>query len=280
MSNLLVPFRLLWSYKACLFLSSGPGNPFSATVGYPWLKAITDLFASGPNTTASEGNFVPPPLIMGFTVSSDPLCATRNLLTCHPKHDNNLPPVVSALGVWNTSSSPGVYPLSTTRADPRRKFRSSFLVSFRGYVALERLSCDPHAPPTSVRHTSGQVALGPGTSAGAQKYVRLKVRSSLSRDNRYYLRGLSCRVAIRLGQINDAVVPLPGCAEGPGSSCALASFEAYVAKRAAVAGDFVQRCGLEGVKNATGVLDIFTNVPSTIGQSSILTVPLPYASAL
>ncbi|TBU31476.1 phosphoglycerate mutase-like protein [Dichomitus squalens] len=217
------------------YYGSGPGNPFSATVGYPWLKAIADLFSSGPNTTSLGGNFVPPPLIMGFT------------------HDNNLPPIVSALGVWNTSSFPGVYPLSTSHADPRRNFRSSFLVSFRGYVALERLSCDPHDPPRSVQHTSGKVVLGPGTSPGAQKYVRLK--------------------------INNAVVPLPGCAGGPGSSCSLASFQNYVASRAAVAGDFVQRCGLQDVQNATGILNVFTNVPSIIGRSSILTVPLPYANA-
>lgn len=73
---------------------------------------------------------------------------------------------------------PDVYPLSTVRPDPRRNFRSSFLVSFRGYVTLERLSCDAHDPSTTVRHSSDQVVLGPGESASAQKYVRLKVRAS------------------------------------------------------------------------------------------------------
>ncbi|KAM5532121.1 hypothetical protein V8D89_014214 [Ganoderma adspersum] len=218
------------------YYGSGPGNPFSATVGYPWLKAITDVFSSGPNRTQEGGNFVPPPLIMGFT------------------HDNNLPPIVSALGVWNSSTLPDVYPLSTVRANPGRTFRSSFLVSFRGYIALERLSCDAQDPPTSVTHTSGQVALGPGASASAQKYVRLR--------------------------INNAVVPLPGCVTGPGASCPLASFEDYVQTRSEVAGDFVARCGLQDVTNATDMLDIFTNVPSELAQSSILTMPLPYAGAL
>ncbi|RPD65418.1 phosphoglycerate mutase-like protein [Lentinus tigrinus ALCF2SS1-7] len=219
------------------YYGSGPGNPFSATTGYPWVKAITELFVTGPNdaTESSGSNFVPPPLIMSFT------------------HDNNLPPAVSALGLWNTSELSGVYPLSAKSPNRRRTFRSSYLVSFRGYVALERLSCDEHDPPTSVKHIANQPILGPGASVNAQKYVRIR--------------------------INNAVVPVPGCASGPGSSCPLASFAAYIKKRAAVAGDFVKTCGLQDVKNATNTLDIFTTFPSDAAQTSMLLVPLPYASA-
>ncbi len=78
-------------------------------------------------------------------------------------------------------------------------------------------------------------------------------------------------------QINNAVVPVPGCASGPGSSCPLASFATYVHSRAAVAGDFVGTCGLQDVRNATGALDIFTTFPSDAAQTSMLLVPLPYA---
>lgn len=49
---------------------SGPGNPFSATTGFPWIKAISDLFTVGTNKTTVNGTFVPPPLVMGFTVCS------------------------------------------------------------------------------------------------------------------------------------------------------------------------------------------------------------------
>lgn len=48
--------------------SAGPGNPYSAVTGYPYVKAITDLMVAGPNGT-TDGNFTPPPLIMSFTVS-------------------------------------------------------------------------------------------------------------------------------------------------------------------------------------------------------------------
>ena len=73
---------------------------------------------------------------------------------------------------------------------------------------------------------------------------------------------------------------MPGCATGPGSSCPLASFVEYVKKQAALAGDFVEQCGLQDVKNATSELDIFTHFPSVIGQTSMQLVPLPYASAM
>ncbi|OBZ78367.1 Acid phosphatase PHO1 [Grifola frondosa] len=187
------------------YYGSGPGNPFSATVGFPWVKAVTDLFVLGPNAAPVNSTFVPP---------SD-----------HELYR--------------------VYPLSVTAPDARRHFRSSYLVSFRGYVALEKLSCDRDGPPS--------VVLGPGRSADAEKFVPVR--------------------------INNAPVPLSGCTSGPGSSCPLQSFAEYVERqRAAVAGDFVERCGLRGVSNATGVLDIFTEVPSRNAQSSVLAVPLPYAS--
>ncbi|KIP03175.1 hypothetical protein PHLGIDRAFT_130304 [Phlebiopsis gigantea 11061_1 CR5-6] len=213
------------------YYGSGPGNPFSATVGYGWLKAVTDLLVAGPNATTANATFTPPPLIMSFT------------------HDNNLPPIVSALGLWNTSHTAGVYPLPATRI-PRAPFAfsASRLVSFRGYVALERLSCAAPLADT-VKHTAGQRVALPGTAAGAQKYVRVR--------------------------INNAVVPVPGCASGPGSSCPLAAFEQYVnGPRAAAAGDFVKVCGLQGVANATGAVDFFTQVPSTNAQSSVFQLPV------
>jgi hypothetical protein len=42
--------------------------------------------------------------------------------------------------------------------------------------------------------------------------------------------------------------------------------------RAAAAGDFIKVCGLEGIANATGVVDFFTEVPSTNASSSVIEV--------
>lgn len=90
------------------------------------------------------------------------------------QHDNNLPPIVSALGIWNTSDLPGVYPLPATHIPAgQRLFRSSHLVSFRGYVALERLSCS--APlPGAVKHDAGQLVVTPGKGNDTQNFVRVK----------------------------------------------------------------------------------------------------------
>ncbi|KAJ7085762.1 phosphoglycerate mutase-like protein [Mycena belliarum] len=198
------------------YYGSGPGNPFSATVGFPWVKAVSDLFALGPGKTTPGGNITPPALLMGFT------------------HDNNLPPVISALGLWNTSGTPGVYPLSHTAPSPERRFRASLLVAFRGYVALERLACAAPAGPKAT-HAAGAGA-APAHAPGAASFVRVRV--------------------------NRAPVVIPGCASGPGASCPLAQFTAYVdTTRARAAGDFVQRCGLQGAANATGEATFFTVAP-------------------
>ncbi|RDB18642.1 Acid phosphatase PHO1 [Hypsizygus marmoreus] len=194
------------------YYGSGPGNPFAAATGFPWAKAISDLFAVGPNALPENGNgnFVPPPLIMGFT------------------HDNNLPPVLAALGLWNTSSTRGVYPLSPTTPNPVRKFRSSYLVAFRGYIALERITC-------------GDVSgIGSGAAFVGKNGVFVRVR------------------------INNAPVPVPDCTSGPGATCPLHDFLGHVEKRSVQSGDFVQRCGLTGVANATSKVEFLTRQPEDI----------------
>ncbi|KAG5653472.1 hypothetical protein H0H81_000241 [Sphagnurus paluster] len=173
------------------FYGSGPGNPVSAATGYPWVKAVSDIFAAGPNAP-TKGGLVPPPLIMGFT------------------HDNNLPPVVAALGLWNATLSP-------TTPDPSRSFRASHVVAFRSYVALERMSCTAE-----------------GTSTN-DVFVRVR--------------------------INRAPVAIPGCASGPGASCPLKAFLAHVEERGVASGDFVQKCALQDVKNATSVASFLTTIP-------------------
>ncbi|KAJ7438463.1 phosphoglycerate mutase-like protein [Mycena latifolia] len=200
------------------YYGSGPGNPFSATVGFPWVKAVSDLFALGPGQTTPGGNITPPALLMGFT------------------HDNNLPPIISALGLWNTSRTPGVYPLSHTTPNTQRHFRASYLVAFRGYVALERLACGA-APAKTATHVAGAAPKNVSTSS----FVRVRV--------------------------DRAPVAIPGCTSGPGASCPLAQFTSYVnTTRAKASGDFVQRCGLQSVSNATSEATFFTVAPPDIQE--------------
>jgi hypothetical protein len=92
------------------------------------------------------------------------------------QHDNNLPPVISALGLWNTSRVPGVYPLSHTTPNPLHQFRASYLVAFRGYVALERLACSATRDTEETVHVAG----APPANVSTSKYIRVRVRTSIA----------------------------------------------------------------------------------------------------
>ncbi|KAK1220608.1 hypothetical protein PQX77_016557 [Marasmius sp. AFHP31] len=214
------------------YYGSGPGNPIAAATGYPWVKAVSDLFAAGPGNTVDNGTLVPPALIMGFT------------------HDNNIPPIIAALGLWNSTTASQheketIYPLPVDRRvdDPRRMFHSSYLVSFLGNVALERMSCKVGGPSESEEREKGVFhqanVLGgnvEGTSKGETE-VFVRVRA------------------------NDAPIAVPGCASGPGSSCPLKNFLEYVnGPRKTASGDFVEMCGLDGVEGATSEVKFLTTL--------------------
>jgi acid phosphatase len=149
---------------------------------------------------------------------------------------------MSALGLWNgTGSHDHIYPLSLTTPNPKRDFRASFLVSFRGYVALERLQCAIGAPTAKeaedqgVFHVANQLGgIVKGHSQGHNAtYVRVRV--------------------------SNAPVAIPSCQSGPGATCPLSQFVTYVdEQRAAFAGDFVERCGLEGVDGAVSKVSFLT----------------------
>ncbi|VDC05071.1 unnamed protein product [Peniophora sp. CBMAI 1063] len=209
------------------YYAPGAGNPIAAATGFPWVKAVADLFEVGPNSTTTNGTFSPGPLLMGFT------------------HDNNLPPVLAALGIWNDSTTS---PLSPIAPDSRRLFRASHVVSFRGHIALERLACEAPLNET-VFHEAGVVNAIPGTGSGAEHYVRIRV--------------------------NRAPQPIPGCDDGPGATCSLTQFLQYVEERGGISGDFIETCGLQDVGNATSVASFFTNIPddtiiSTVDAGNVL----------
>lgn len=196
------------------YYGSGPGNPLSGTTFWPYLKAVTDLFSVGPGKTTSNtsNGFIPPSLLMSFT------------------HDNDITPLISALGLFNESS---YAPLDPIHPKTTRKFRTSYAITFAGRVALERLSCDLSPRPSTVKHTAGVPQPKPSTEA----FVRIKV--------------------------NDAVVPLSGCSEGPGGSCRLSQFVKYVESRGRSVGDFIQTCG-QTANNGTSLFTAFVDPSSAL----------------
>ena len=71
-------------------------------------------------------------------------------------------------------------------------------------------------------------------------------------------------------QLNDGVIPIPGCRNGPGNSCPLSNFTALVEERGDILGSFVDRCGLKSVPNATSTVTFLTDPqPPFIGSCQI-----------
>ena len=96
-------------------------------------------------------------------------------------------------------------PLPATHIPEQRKWRSSHILPMGARVVFERLSCVE--PPLSPEESQG---------------------------------GLFIRILL-----NDKKLLMDECHAGPGDSCPLGEFVAYVARRSAEIGDFRVKCGLE-----------------------------------
>lgn len=96
-----------------------------------------------------------------------------------------------------------------------------------GRITFERFHCDSSSPTATAKRQEQPKGLYQTPLDKANPY-----KSSFVRIN-----------------INDGIVALPGCANGPGSSCAVEDFVAFVRKRGGEIGGFREICGLG--KNAS-----------------------------
>lgn len=129
-------------------------------------------------------------------------------------NDGQLNELVTASGVFDAQRA-----LSPTKKDDRRLWVGSRFTSMRGTIAFERLNCiasddDKPRDPTNMSGYSHR-SVAAATNA---TYVRVR--------------------------LNDAVYPLPFCKGGPGSSCLLDQFAAYVADKYASEGDWLANCNV------------------------------------
>ena len=124
--------------------------------------------------------------------------------------------MLAALGIFSSHTT-----LPTTHLDPSRIWRLSQVTPMSGRVLFERLTCDP-------THASSQYRMHHDDGTSAQQ----RVLQSTQKDT-----------FIRVN-INDGIVALPNCTSGPGSSCPLEAFLAFVKRRGEEAGDFREICGL------------------------------------
>lgn len=143
-------------------------------------------------------------------------------------HREEPPVVAAALGLFNSSSSPGPWADIPNEGEEDgwdwrgweerakdRLWRTSELIPFLGHLALERLECvtphsDPHPRSDSPDHS----------------------RAAEEGETKPHVRVL----------VNETPQRIPACDSGPGGSCPLFQFLEYVAARSARFGDFDEQC--------------------------------------
>ncbi|KAI5238030.1 phosphoglycerate mutase-like protein [Aureobasidium subglaciale] len=162
----------------------GPGNKYSATRGFPFLNATTNLLSAGTSTGS---------LFLSFT------------------HDNNILDLLSALDLFPTSGE-----LPTDHAPEDRSWKTSALIPMGGRVIFERMVCPQVYCHSNAPLYPNHIYCDPPHD---EPYVRIV--------------------------INDGVVAIPDCDDGPGKSCPLASFERRVMLKGWEVGDFGRVCELE-----------------------------------
>ncbi|KAI5197755.1 phosphoglycerate mutase-like protein [Aureobasidium subglaciale] len=158
----------------------GPGNKYSAALGFPFLNATTNLLSAGTKNGS---------LFLSFA------------------HDNNILSLLTALDLF-----PILEELPTDHVPEDRSWRTSTLIPMGGRVIFERMVYCHSNAPLYPNHIYCDPPLD-------EPYVRIV--------------------------INDGVVAIPGCDDGPGRSCPLASFERRVMLRGWEVGDFGRLCELE-----------------------------------
>lgn len=133
------------------------------------------------------------------------------LTFCYSVHDGDIVPLLAALDLFPQSPD-----LPTTHVLANRTWRTSQVTPMGGRIIFERLACP-------VRQNCW---------SNAPLY-----------PNHVYCEPPKDDFFVRVN-VNDAIVAIPGCNEGPGRSCALEDFARRAKKRGDEIGDFGTICGL------------------------------------
>ncbi len=231
----------------------GPGTELPSTMMMPFVNSLVGLLTQGPNITGTFDNgttFALPKLLMAFM------------------NDGQIAEITNAVGVFDNQATlvPGV-------RDDRRLYMASRFVTMRGTVALERLNClvEDGGPGGSGNHHSSSTLSTGGTTATLSKASKTftktacrptpthRPRSNSNNNSSSSSTRNETFVRIRL---NDAVYPLPSCKDGPGSSCRLSDYAAYIAKKYAAQGSWAKNCNvtLAGAPTAVQGASFFTDL--------------------
>ncbi|KAK4240511.1 histidine acid phosphatase [Achaetomium macrosporum] len=234
----------------------GPGTDLPSTMMTPFVNSLVGLLTQGPNVTGTFANgttFALPKLLMAFM------------------NDGQIAEIANAIGVFDDQA-----PLDPSVRDDGRLYMASRFVTMRGTITFERLNCIVEdsasgspttsgsadgrsssttlstvtrgsnttvTPPTDTpRLTTTAVRTVATTACPAAAAAALLPRNGSTRNETF--------VRIRL---NDAVYPVPSCKDGPGSSCRLRDYAAYIAKRYAAQGNWTKNCNVTLAGSPTSV---------------------------
>ncbi|KAI7339633.1 phosphoglycerate mutase-like protein [Hortaea werneckii] len=152
------------------------------------------------------------------------LNATANLLKEGPEkagslflsfvHDGDITPMLSALELFPQSID-----LPTTHILRNRTWKTSDVIPMGGRIIFERLAC------------------------AAPQYCW--DNAEFGYPNHKYCTPPAEEYHVRIN-VNDGIVALPGCEDGPGHSCPLETFMGRVSRRATEVGTFAEICGISG----------------------------------
>ena len=144
-------------------------------------------------------------------VSPDNYSASQSYqLTCTSVHDGDMLSFITALDLLPTPHLP------TNEIQHDRLWRTSQIVPMGGRITLERINCPAVYCRTNAPLYPNHVYCD---APADENYVRVIV--------------------------NDAVVHLSDCHDGPGGSCPMHDFERRVLHQGWAAGDFRRVCGLD-----------------------------------
>ena len=166
-------YEYAWDLKYAYMV--GPLNPLSPYLGFPWLKAQSELFqqiddrANGPATTDTGPGW---PSTQRFFLSFT--------------HREVPPFVATALGIFDSSSSV-TEQFPTDHVNWMRSWKMSDLIPFLGHVGLEKMTCDdrPGREGEYIRVIANTAPrpipwcqAGPGASCPMQEWVDMIAKGS------------------------------------------------------------------------------------------------------
>ncbi|KAG5972065.1 hypothetical protein E4U55_000942 [Claviceps digitariae] len=204
----------------------GPAANVSSKMMVPFLTAMMGMFQHGPG-------------IRGNNTIQGTDFPVPDLLTSF-LNDGQLNQLVVASGIFDQEP-----PLPAEHIPKHRLWRSSRISPMRGTIAFERLHCTMTvAPPETINSTSMNQQKVPSTApAGTQDRNGTFVRILL----------------------NNAVYPVPSCQNGPGRSCPLGEYLAYLTRKLEQNGNFADICNATDPATPRVVLgaSFFTNLAQT-----------------